>query len=1172
MTEKKAKNYSGVFAADGAGVDNVPSPQDSVESYTTAQDSSPLALPPALPPIFTNNEFTTTAISSSPPTIPPRSPLRPAPRPRAASVNPPPIQHQMPLLHAKSFGTLSGLLGSITQQAQSPQIQTHLVDVLKPLPLPPDPVPDSPLPLSPVDNDSTESTESLLQTAAPIVTPAGSGTTSKRTHALLELLSSERAYASDLALIRDVHIPLALGHQTTFNNSPPSSSSSSSSSSTRTLSTSSSGSASSATLVSHPSPMTKEDAKIIFGNIAELAEFSDAFCDLLQEALGDVIEGGTGEDHVGLLFLEIIPKLEPPYKTYITRHPTALSHLTSLTSPPSPSLQTYLEKTVQLTSALTHSWDLPSLLIKPVQRLLKYPLLLSTIFEETPLDHGDKARLKEARGRMEEVARGVNEGRRRWEVVRDVLNGGKEGGGKDGKRKGEKRTSGGGGSGGLGVAASVRLGRMKSFTKKVSSLGLPSNEEAHEEAALVARLEKRLRETDIFIHTFAKQAKEWGASVKALHFQLLVWSVGFGKVIGVVGPDGFEGEGESASEAFDAFLSVIRRSVLVLCDELEAAIEKRLLIALSRLVSSMKAPYRLLEAMHTLEPLHSTLLHHSFTPSSRPPPALLEASQSYVALRGQLAVELPVYLESLERGVKGVVRVFGSWQGGFWEGVRGRWGELWDALKMDGEELDGGPGPGGAPGEVAGGAEETIRRWWDRWREVGAEVDGLEIVTPLPRERDKEKDRERDRDRDGRSAMREREKEKLRANGSVANVLASLDPTPLSLSHPPTPTPSAYRASFSDEEDLREVGEVMGDGIDRAYAHAYYAVMAGASQPHPPTQMKEERRRRPRTPGGSGNWDGGSGRAMQVEKRRSMESLQSGKSAKSGKSGRSRRSGSSAGLQYPPYTLADEVGDIMASLHPPPPTPTRNASVPVPASSGRVNGHGRRKGSVSNGSTVTLSAPQTPPQYDDDRGGGDGKGAATPSRKPSFKRRWTASTMKASESSSSSTIRPRSPSPPPVSISKSHQPPPVSSRSSSFATLKEPTPSHASSRHNGLRSAPSAAFAQSHSSTPSSTPSPRRTPTRDLEPIRPRRSLGRALYACRVVHPCEPPSNVSYHSLPFFPLRPGAKFDVLTEAGHPSSHQDLPLYVDDGEDCLLLVRDHNGQIGWALASFLMPVD
>lgn len=33
----------------------------------------------------------------------------------------------------------------------------------------------------------------------------------KRQHALHQLLSSERAYASDLALIRDIHLPLALG-------------------------------------------------------------------------------------------------------------------------------------------------------------------------------------------------------------------------------------------------------------------------------------------------------------------------------------------------------------------------------------------------------------------------------------------------------------------------------------------------------------------------------------------------------------------------------------------------------------------------------------------------------------------------------------------------------------------------------------------------------------------------------------------------------------------------------------------------------------------------------------------------------------------------------------------------------------------------------------------------
>ncbi|KDQ52992.1 hypothetical protein JAAARDRAFT_441449 [Jaapia argillacea MUCL 33604] len=154
---------------DGAGVDNVPSPQDSAERYTTAQDSSPAL------PYIKNSEFATTAISSSPPTIPRRSPLRPAPRPRAASLNPPPDQQpitQMRLLHAKSFGTLSGFLSSITQQ-------THLVDVLEPLPLPPDPAPDLTLPLSPsVENQHTWAVDPSITPGmpSPIDQPSGTST------------------------------------------------------------------------------------------------------------------------------------------------------------------------------------------------------------------------------------------------------------------------------------------------------------------------------------------------------------------------------------------------------------------------------------------------------------------------------------------------------------------------------------------------------------------------------------------------------------------------------------------------------------------------------------------------------------------------------------------------------------------------------------------------------------------------------------------------------------------------------------------------------------------------------------------------------------------------------------------------------------------------------------
>lgn len=52
--------------------------------------------------------------------------------------------------------------------------------------------------------------------------------------------------------------------------------------------------------------MTKDDVRIIFNNVADIAVFSDRFTTRLEEALGNVLEGGNGEDHVGALFLEVV--------------------------------------------------------------------------------------------------------------------------------------------------------------------------------------------------------------------------------------------------------------------------------------------------------------------------------------------------------------------------------------------------------------------------------------------------------------------------------------------------------------------------------------------------------------------------------------------------------------------------------------------------------------------------------------------------------------------------------------------------------------------------------------------------------------------------------------------------------------------------------------------------
>ena len=55
--------------------------------------------------------------------------------------------------------------------------------------------------------------------------------------------------------------------------------------------------------------MTLDDVKVIFNNVEELAFFSDYFTEALEDALGEVLDGGSGEDRVGKLFLETVSAL-----------------------------------------------------------------------------------------------------------------------------------------------------------------------------------------------------------------------------------------------------------------------------------------------------------------------------------------------------------------------------------------------------------------------------------------------------------------------------------------------------------------------------------------------------------------------------------------------------------------------------------------------------------------------------------------------------------------------------------------------------------------------------------------------------------------------------------------------------------------------------------------------
>ncbi|KAI0701003.1 hypothetical protein C8T65DRAFT_579908 [Cerioporus squamosus] len=927
----------------------------------------------------------------------------------------------MPLLHARSFGSLSGLL----DQSHSASASHRPTTPDKPLPLTPQPSGSMPLSREPEEDDD----DTLLPSVSTSTRSSATAAMSKRNHALVELLTSERSYASDLALIRDIHIPLALGQPAPFSATPATPPGSSASSS-RTLSTASD----SSSLSTGGPPMTREDAKIIFNNVSELAVFADEFSELLEQALGDVLEGGTGDDYVGKLFLQIIPTMEPLYHTYITKHPTAIEHLEKL--PQTPALTAYLSQTRTLASSLSHAWDLPSLLIKPVQRLMKYPLLLATIIAETPKAHPDKQNLEAAKKALDKVAHGANEGRRRREVVREVLTGTPA---TATPQKGEAKAKKKGLN--VGVATSVSLGRMKSLRSAAAKA--KEGAEASAEAEAVKEMGEQLRQHEAFLQTFAKESVRWADTVRGLMLALEEWAESFGRVI-------WMGEEDIPSEAFEAFLELINDQLLPICDETKDAITDRLLPLISSLVDTTTPPMRLLEAMNTLEPLHYGLLNINI--KTRQPAQLLEASQSYIALRTQLFLELPKYLQLFDRGISACLLRFGGIQQRFFSNVRDRWSELWDALKVD--------------EEANAGAPETLRVWWGRFAEVEAQIQALNIVRPMEKRPPPEKLRLK---------PQGKHRESDAAQTAVASsILAALDPLSIPYHSPSTST--------------------FQNGPASAKARSVHS----AESEH----------------------------YVRLE-RKSQESLHSRRS------GKSRRPSSSRGNSMASSTLVDEPAygyavPQLAALGPSPPRPTYHRVPSIPISPGPLNkshSTGRFLDAPENtspsSSNPSLNSVAGTLQPDDGRG--------RPSRKPSFRRRLTDSFR---TTAAVDTRHRRSPSLPAYNGNPSTTPSPSPNKSTFTPSISSTT---------GGRKRPSGG---------------------QIPP----------LYQCRVIHPCEPPPGVSYRDIPFFTLRVDDVYDILQEAGHPSTHRDLPLYVDDGEDCLLLARNEAGDVGWVLASFLLPVD
>ena len=200
--------------------------------------------------------------------------------------------------------------------------------------------------------------------------------------------------------------------------------------------------------------VSEADVKILFGNSDQVLAFAATFLDALKKAAKSTYilpsskrwKGNRQSDHtshseitddqglveddelndyekdrktfIGQAFRRHIVEMEKVYGAYVKNLSASNDKLQALQK--EKGVPEWLAECRTFAHDLTTAWDLDSLLVKPVQRILKYHLMLTSLLQHTPADHPDHGDLGWATQEMKEVGDRLNELKRKQEVINAV--------------------------------------------------------------------------------------------------------------------------------------------------------------------------------------------------------------------------------------------------------------------------------------------------------------------------------------------------------------------------------------------------------------------------------------------------------------------------------------------------------------------------------------------------------------------------------------------------------------------------------------------------------------------------------------------------------------------------------------------------------------------------------
>ena len=151
--------------------------------------------------------------------------------------------------------------------------------------------------------------------------------------------------------------------------------------------------------------LTEEKTHQLFSNVEMLRPVHEALLKELREGAG-----------VGRAFLGMCQYMKM-YSLYCSNHENAIEILSRLRDDP----EFMHALSICQSDSRARGQKLDSYIIKPVQRVCKYPLFFRELIKYTPPTHPDYRDLEQARAKIEEVVSCINEGKRKSEEQRKIL-------------------------------------------------------------------------------------------------------------------------------------------------------------------------------------------------------------------------------------------------------------------------------------------------------------------------------------------------------------------------------------------------------------------------------------------------------------------------------------------------------------------------------------------------------------------------------------------------------------------------------------------------------------------------------------------------------------------------------------------------------------------------------